>query len=72
MKTILLALTALVVLAACKKEGKETENHCPTIAASAVPAGVLAAFKTKYPAETVITLVSKRQCRLLRLFYATC
>lgn len=55
MKKILLTLSVVAVLAACKKQGKETKNHCPTIAASAVPAGVVSAFKTKYPADVVIT-----------------
>lgn len=59
MKKILLALSVVAVLTACKKESNETENHCPTVAASAVPAGVVSAFKTKYPADSVITWFQK-------------
>ena|ERR1700730_5316972 len=63
MKTFLITLIAVTLMVACSKEGNkegnETENHCPIISASAVPAQVVTAFQTKYPGDSVITWFKK-------------
>jgi hypothetical protein len=45
---IFLASAALFV-ACCKEDKAETENHCPVIAASAVPQAVKDSFALRYP-----------------------
>lgn len=63
MKTILFVAGFIGLLAACNKEGKkesnETENPCPTIAASAVPQIVKDSFAVRYPSMTVNTWFQK-------------
>ncbi len=63
MKQILLAIGMAVLFAACSKEGEkednEIENHCPTIAASAVPQVVQDSFAVRYPSMTVNTWFRK-------------
>jgi hypothetical protein len=49
-----------IPLSSCSKnEKKESENHCPTIAASAVPQVVKDSFALRYPAMTVNTWFQK-------------
>jgi hypothetical protein len=55
-----LILIFSIPLSSCSKEGKkESENHCPTIAASAVPQVVKDSFALRYPAMTVNTWFQK-------------
>ena len=60
-KVLLLAvISATLIFFSCKKEGKEQpENHCPVVAASAVPQVVKDSFALRYPATNVITWFNK-------------
>lgn len=63
MNKTLLVVTVVALLAACnkegKKDGKETENHCPAIAATAVPQVVKDSFAIHYPSMAVNTWFQK-------------
>jgi hypothetical protein len=56
-------VVACILFVSCTKEGEEDddeiENHCPVIAASAVPQIVKDAFVVRYPSRTVITWYQK-------------
>lgn len=60
---ILAIITGSVIFTSCskdgKKEGKENENHCPVIAATAVPQVVKDSFAVHYPSLTVDTWFQK-------------
>ena len=57
---LLFAVSATLLLFACKKDGKEkAENHCPVVAASLVPQVVKDSFAVRYPATTVTTWFNK-------------
>ncbi len=51
-------LITWIFASSCKKE-KETENHCPTIAASLVPQIVKDSFNLRYPSQAVNTWFQK-------------
>ncbi len=59
----IIAIAGMVFFVACSKEGKkdgnETENHCPVIAATAVPQAVKDSFTVRYPSLTVDTWFQK-------------
>jgi hypothetical protein len=63
MKKLLFAVSIVALVVACSKEnnkdGNETENPCPVISASVVPAVVISGFQTKYPGDSVITWFRK-------------
>ena len=63
MKRFLIAMSVVASLIACSKESKhgghESENHCPVVSASAVPAVVVSGFHTKYPSDSVMTWFKK-------------
>ncbi len=63
MKQVLIAFGVAAILASCSKEDKkkedEKENHCPEIAASAVPQTVKDSFSLRYPSMTVNTWFQK-------------
>lgn len=63
MKIILLVFSVVGLLVACNKEGKkegnESDNHCPAITASAVPQVVKDSFALRYPSMTVNTWFRK-------------
>ena len=63
MKKLLFAVSVVALVVACskesKKDGNETENLCPVVSASAVPAEVISGFQTKYPGDSVITWFKK-------------
>lgn len=63
MKMILLAISVMGLLVACNKEGKkegnESDNHCPNIAETAVPQIVKDSFAVRYPSMTVNTWFRK-------------
>ena len=57
---LLFAVSATLLLFACKKDGKEkAENYCPVVAASLVPQVVKDSFAVRYPATTVTTWFNK-------------
>jgi hypothetical protein len=59
-KSFMLAIAAAAVFLSCEKEKAEkAENHCPVVAASAVPQIVKDSFSVRYPATTVTTWFNK-------------
>ncbi|MBI3720465.1 MAG: hypothetical protein HY252_17945 [Sphingobacteriales bacterium] len=57
---LIVALIFSIPFSSCSKEGKkENENHCPVIAATAVPQPVKDSFALRYPALTVTTWFQK-------------
>ena len=57
---LLFAVSATLLLFACKKDGKEkAENQCPVVDASLVPQVVKDSFAVRYPATTVTTWFNK-------------
>ena len=63
MKTALLVFSVMGLLLACNKEGKkegnESDDHCPAITAIAVPQVVKDSFAVRYPSMTVNTWFRK-------------
>lgn len=56
MKKIIILFSIAVVAASCSKKDKnEKENHCPSIAANAVPQAVKDSFAVRYPSVSVNT-----------------
>jgi hypothetical protein len=59
----IVAISSMMFFASCSKDGKkdgnETENHCPVIAATAVPQVVKDSFAVRYPSLTVNTWFQK-------------
>jgi hypothetical protein len=60
---VLVAISWSVIFTSCskdgKKEGNENENHCPVVAAAAVPQIVKDSFAVRYPSLTVDTWFQK-------------
>ncbi len=54
---VVIAVCSMVFFQSCSKEGKhdENENHCPIIAATAVPQIVKDSFAVRYPSLSVDT-----------------
>ncbi len=60
MKKILVYVAVTTLIISCSKNGKtENENHCPAIAATAVPQIVKDSFAVRYPTMTVNTWFQK-------------
>ena len=60
MKKLLFATLITALLISCSKnENNDTENACPVVDKSLVPAVVKTGFQAKYPSDSVITWFKK-------------